>query len=411
VDEKKIEARLIADIILDEGRRFEQLPFAPSDFSGEYRKLYAEIVNQMAEYGSFTAVTLFRGGQTGTLLSEMLQDGCPTTLDLHASHLKRIITEKAIARAKEELISHIKNSNDHDAAIAEFEKNKRDAETRFTDSNNDLMTALQEFEYILKNKKTGETIVTGVQEVDELTCGGLSAEYIILAARPSIGKTAFALQILMSLAQQDIKSCFFSAEMSGTMLVSRLLARIANSDVRHAIRRPESLQEADREALLRCFPNAKYFAERIKTITECNLDKMFVQAKYAVENGAKIVVVDYLQILKGEGRNREQEVSNISRLFKNMSKRLNIPVIALSQLSRDCEKEHRFPRNADLRDSGSIEQDADVIWFLSGDIPDSRNKKVDENKVLLLQTKGRNIGIGIRELNFDKKTQTFSAYS
>ena len=220
----------------------------------------------------------------------------------------------------------------------------------------------------LRERSENPQAVTGVRtgfvELDRILSGMQPTDLLILAARPSMGKTAFALNVMAHAAiHRGVTTAVFSLEMSKEQLVSRLLAseaRVSGSRIRTG-----QLREDDWSHLTKAVEsvsNAPIFIDDAAAQTVGQ-----IRAKCRRIRGLGLVVVDYLQLMRGGGseRNREQEIASISRGLKALAKEMNIPVIALSQLNRDVEKRaDKRPVMADLRESGAIEQDADVIMFL-----------------------------------------------
>lgn len=220
--------------------------------------------------------------------------------------------------------------------------------------------------YINKGQLTG--IATPFPELDEKTAGFQKGDMILVAARPSMGKTTFALNLAQHAALREGKSvAIFSLEMSTDQLVYKILCAEANVDNNNL--RKGDLDETDWDNIARAtgpLSKAKIFID--DTIGISVLEMKSKARRLKIEHGLDLIVIDYLQLMSGNGENRQQEVSEISRSIKIMAKEIGCPVIALSQLSRAPEQrtDHR-PMLSDLRESGSIEQDADLVMFLYRD--------------------------------------------
>jgi replicative DNA helicase len=254
-------------------------------------------------------------------------------------------------------------------------------------------------------------IPTGFKGLDELTSGLQKADLIIIAGRPSMGKTAFALSIAAH-AAVAAKHCtgVFSLEMSKAQLVQRLLCAEARIDM-HRLR-SGTLPKRDYPRLsLAAGPlsEAPLYIDDTPAITVLELRAKARRLK--AQHNLALVVVDYLQLMgsTGNAENRQQEISQISRSLKGLAKELDIPVVALSQLSRAVEQRgtgHR-PQLSDLRESGAIEQDADVVMFVYRDElyhPDDESKK---GKAEIIVGKQRNGPIDTLELAFVKQFAKF----
>lgn len=223
-------------------------------------------------------------------------------------------------------------------------------------------------------------VPTGFTDLDKAVQGFKGGELIIIAARPAMGKTAFALNIATNAARVGKKVAFFSLEMSDLQLMSRIYASLAEIDG-NKLKKPQFITPEEWNII----STAKYstidpLPLYIDESTTSALGEiMWKTRKLKRTIGLDLIVIDYLQLLSIEGNNRDNrqnEVSKISRSLKQLSRELNVPVIALSQLSRSVEnREDKRPLLSDLRESGAIEQDADMIFFLYRDDYYNRNKK------------------------------------
>lgn len=220
----------------------------------------------------------------------------------------------------------------------------------------------------LSNKNESITgIPTGFRDIDRRTAGLHPAELILIAARPGMGKTSFALNIAQNVAVKAKRNvAIFSLEMPGIQIANRLLsceAKVSSEKIKTGnLKEEEWGRIADAMAVL---SEAGIYVDDTSSITVTEIGARC--RKLMLEKGLDLVVIDYLQLMSASGKsggNRQQEISEISRTLKIMSNDLNIPVIALSQLSRSSDKEKREPVLSDLRDSGAIEQDADMVMFL-----------------------------------------------
>ncbi len=223
----------------------------------------------------------------------------------------------------------------------------------------------------IKSSSRGITgVAAGLKKLDEMTSGFQKGDLIVLAARPSMGKTALALRLAHQAAQQGLSVGFFSLEMGAEQLTLRLLSaesRINHQSIRNAtITSDEWIQLTEAAARLSEF---KLFID--DTATQTIMDIRAKARKLKIEHNLQFLVIDYLQLIHGNKRheNRHQEVSEISRSLKALAKELGVPIIALSQLSRAVDSRiDKRPILSDLRESGAIEQDADLIMFLYRDI-------------------------------------------
>ena len=260
------------------------------------------------------------------------------------------------------------------------------------------MNVLEKIEEASKNQGTVTGIPTGFIDLDYKTSGLQPSDFILIAARPSMGKTAFVLNLVDHIAVKKGLPCMvFSLEMSKEQLVNRMLAMESNVDSQKL--RTGTLSDSDWDAVVEgigIIGNSKLIIDDTPGISIMELRSKCRKMK--LEYGLSVVIIDYLQLMSGSGKgggdNRQQEISEISRSLKALARELNAPVIALSQLSRACEtrQDHR-PMLSDLRESGAIEQDADVVMFLYRD--DYYNKDTDmPNIAEVIIAKQRNGPIG-----------------
>lgn len=253
-------------------------------------------------------------------------------------------------------------------------------------------------------------LVTGFKKVDDITGGLQSSDFIILAARPSMGKTSFALNILENVAIKGDKSvACFSLEMSKEQLVQRILSSQTGTDLLKL--RSGKMEEEELKKVITQgdkFKDKKILIDDRAGITVTEMKE--TAKKWKKVHGLDLIIIDYLQLIQGENpntQNRFLEVGEISRSIKMMARELDVPVLALSQLSRSLEmRTNKRPALSDLRDSGALEQDADVIAFIYRDdyyYPDSEKKNIAE---IIIQ-KQRNGPTGTIPLFFRKDITKF----
>jgi len=240
---------------------------------------------------------------------------------------------------------------------------------------------------------------TGFSRLNAISNGWHSPDLVIISARPATGKTAFALNLAVNLAKQNIPVAFFSLEMSTEQLAMRVISSMTGIYSNYLTK--AEIHEGNWKTLLSTDFNLPLYVDDTASLNLLDFKEKVRKAKK--KWGIKAVFVDYLQLMTVYGKgNREQEISTISRTLKAMAKELDIPIIALAQLSRDVEKRNGEPRLSDLRESGAIEQDADIVIALHNEEPESDNPLI---KVLYL--KHRNGEVGFIRLQFEKGKQTF----
>ena len=260
-----------------------------------------------------------------------------------------------------------------------------------------VINALEKIELASKTKGNVTGIATGFVDLDYKMAGLQPSDLILVAARPSMGKTAFVLNIAQYVAfHSNLTTAIFSLEMSKEQLVNRLFSLESRVDAQAL--RSGNLADSDWEKLIEGAGTIGRSNLIIDDTPGISISELRSKCrKYKLEHDLKLVIIDYLQLMSGSGRNsdsRQQEISEISRSLKALARELNVPVIALSQLSRAVEQrpDHR-PMLSDLRESGAIEQDADVVMFIYRDDyynKDSENKNIAE----IILAKQRNGPIG-----------------
>jgi len=307
-----------------------------------------------------------------------LVNGVPTAANI--SYYAKIIKEKAILRklinrATEIVSQSYSNSGDVDEFIDQAERNIFEiSEDRVRPSfypiKELIKASFKTIERLYEKRQLITGVPTGFQRLDELTSGLQPSDLIIIAGRPSMGKTAFALNIAQHASvRATTPAAIFSLEMSKEQLALRMLCSEAKVDA-HRLR-GGFLSEADWPKLTRAagsLSEAPLFIDDTPGISA--LEMRAKARRLKIEHNLGLVIVDYLQLMRGRASadSREQEISDISRSLKALAKELSIPVIALSQLNRRVEERgDKRPQLSDLRESGAIEQDADVILFLYRD--------------------------------------------
>lgn len=296
--------------------------------------------------------------------------------------------------------------------IFDVVKNRRGSE--FKTIQDVLFKAQADLEKLssMKNEITG--VPTGYYDIDKLTSGFHDNELIIIAARPAMGKTAFALNMAVNMAVNAKKSvALFNMEMGAEQLITRMLASVGQ--IESSKLRTGRLEHNDwkrvNEAISR-LADTKIFIDDTPGMT---VSEMRAKCRRLAnsEEGLDIVIIDYLQLISGSARyagQRQQEVSEISRSLKTMAMELGIPVIALAQLSRSVEgREDKRPLLSDLRESGSIEQDADIVAFLYRDDYYNKESAIDEDtsKSEFIIAKHRNGPTATVDMIFKRNTGSF----
>ncbi|WP_270264990.1 replicative DNA helicase [Lactococcus formosensis] len=351
----------------------------------------------------------------------------------NASYYAKIVAEKSLLR---QLITKLTQSvekaySQEDPAedvLAEAEKSLIDVQqgrntSSFRRISDVLSMNLDDLEERAKQKSTITGIATGYPALDAMTTGLHEEELIILAARPAVGKTAFALNIAQNIGtKQDKTVAIFSLEMGAESLVNRMLA--AEGTIESHNLRTGQLNDEEWNQYFIAMGTLSKASIYIDDTPGIKITEIRARSrKLAQETGnLGLIVIDYLQLISGTGReNRQQEVSEISRQLKILAKELKVPVIALSQLSRGVEqRQDKRPVLSDIRESGSIEQDADIVAFLYRDDYYDRARADDDddgfnevpevdNKVEVIIEKNRSGSRGTVELLFLKEYNKFAS--
>jgi len=282
----------------------------------------------------------------------------------------------------------------------------------FTPIKNIIFETFNKIEQLYASKGGITGLPTGFKDFDRLTSGLQPSDLILIAARPSMGKTAFVLNIAQHVAiREKSPVAFFSLEMSKEQLVQRMLCAEAAIDAQRL--RVGELEEKDWKKLVLAADRLSSAPIFIDDTPGISVMEMRAKARrLKVEHGLKLVIIDYLQLMQGHSgyrsENRQQEISEISRSLKALARELNIPVIALSQLSRSVEsRQVKKPMLSDLRESGSLEQDADIVAFLYRE--DYYNPDTDRPNITdVIVAKHRNGPVDTVQLYFHKQFTKFS---
>ena len=407
----------------------------PDDFYREsHRKTFHSMIQLFEKNEPIDLITLtnqLKGTNQldaigGSAYLSSLVDSIPTAANI--TYYARIVKEKAILRrliaTATEIVSRgYENEGDVEDLLDQAEKNIfQITESQIKPSFFRIKSILKESFKTIEKLYESQEIVTGVPsgftDIDKLTSGFQPSDLIIVAGRPSMGKTAFCLNIAQHVAiGKNVPVALFSLEMSKEQLVLRMLCSEARVDA-HRVR-GGFLGETDWPKLTRAagtLSEAPIFIDDTPALSV--LEMRAKTRRIMAEHTLGLVIVDYLQLMRGRGysgrgrggtESREQEISDISRSLKALAKELHIPVIALSQLNRRVEeRQNKRPQLADLRESGAIEQDADVIAFIYRDevydrSEDNQHKGIAE----VIIGKQRNGPVGDVKLAFVDKYASF----
>ena len=333
----------------------------------------------------------------------------PTSANI--KHYANIVAEKATLRRLIRINEEIANpcyvgTESLEDILSDTEKRIFDLVQRrntgeFVPIRQIVMNAMDSIEKASHNKGNVTGVATGFLDLDYRTAGMQPSDLILVAARPSMGKTAFVLNIAQYVAFKQAKTvAIFSLEMSKEQLVNRLFSMESKVDSQHL--RTGNLSDVEWEKLIESAGAIGKSNLIIDDTPGISISELRSKCrKYKLEHNLEMIIIDYLQLMSGSGRStdsRQQEISDISRSLKALARELHVPVIALSQLSRAVEQrpDHR-PMLSDLRESGAIEQDADVVMFIYRD--DYYNKDTEKKGIAeIIIAKQRNGPIGTVEL-------------
>ena len=429
------EQSVLGALLIDKDAVIEVAEFLRADdfYRGHHGTIYAAVLELYERREPVDLVTvsevLERNGHLdavgGSAYLTSLINLTPTAVN--AVHYGRIVERKAVLRnliAAAGRIAGIgyEETADVSAAVDRAEQelfavSQKRIEAGFSPLKALLHSAYDRLDYLHQHKGEISGVKTGFKDLDTLTTGLQRSDLIVLAARPSIGKTSLALNIAEHAAVREGKTVgIFSLEMSKEQLVLRLLSSVANIDSQRL--RTGFLEEMD---FTRLAPAMNNLAEAPIYIDDTpNISTMELRTKarrLQAEAGLDMLVVDYLQLMQStiqsRDANRVQEVSEITRGLKSLARELQVPVVALSQLSRQAEmRESKEPRLSDLRESGSIEQDADLVIFLWREKDHGTEEADADGEVVKLRlAKHRNGPTGELALWFKKRQTRFISYA
>jgi replicative DNA helicase len=425
------EASLLGAILIDSDAIVKVADIVTFDdfYDDKHRRIFEAVVTLYEQHSPIDVLTLsnkltemgfieYVGG--ASYLTE-LTNYVPTAS--HVNQYADIVAQKALRRrlikASQEIVGLGYDETIglqgliENAEIKIFEVSQRHVKQDVTSLENILTESFDRLDELHKDKGKLRGIPTGFKDLDSLLAGFQNSDLMVLAARPSMGKTALALNLAHNVAlESKVPVLIFSLEMSKEQLVDRMLAMSSGVDA-WALR-TGNLTDRDFEKIghaMGTLSEAEIFIDDTPSITVSELRTKARRQAHSKKAG--LIIVDYLQLMSGTAKygggegNRVQEISEISRGLKGVARELNVPVLALSQLSRSVEsRSPQIPQLADLRESGSIEQDSDVVAFIYRE--DYYNAETDRKNIAdILIKKHRNGPTGNVELYFDRDKQRF----
>lgn len=424
------EASLLGAILIDSDAIVKVADLVqPRDFYDErHARIYEATLSLYEKHSPIDVLTLSDQLRSTGMLDMVGGAGYLTELTnfvptaAHADRYAEIIAQKSMRRRLIKASQSITNLGfDESQSLQElienaettlFEVSQQHVKQNIESIENILSSSFDRLDELHKDKGKLRGVPTGYRDLDNILAGLQPSDLLILAARPSMGKTAFALNLAHNVAvKAEMPVLIFSLEMSKEQLVDRLLS--AEAGVNAWNLRTGNLTDDDFERIgqaMGTLSEAQIFIDDTPSITVS--DMRTKARREAHQRPLGLIVVDYLQLMSGGARfggesNRVQEISEISRGLKGIARELNVPIIALSQLSRSVEsRSPQIPQLADLRESGSIEQDADVVAFIYREDyynPETENKNIAK----ILIKKHRNGPTGDVDLYFDREKQRF----
>ncbi len=379
------EMSVLGGVLLENEALNRALEFLTADdfYRESHRKIFKALIslsekNEPADLVTITAVLKERNELEdvgGSTYLATLVDYVPTAANI--VYYCKLVKEKSVARmlikASTEIATSGYEGGDMDMILdraekAIFEISENRSSPSYAAVKDILKDTFKTIEKLYDRKELVTGVPTGYADLDKMTAGMQAGDLVIIAGRPSMGKTAFALNVVeyaTTHASTKVPAVVFSLEMSKESLVQRMLCSVAKVDAGRL--RTGHLGESDWPKLTMGagqLSESPFFIDDTPAISVLELRSKARRLK--AEHGLGLIVVDYLQLMRGSTtENRQQEISEISRSLKALAKELEVPVIALSQLNRSLEsRTDRRPMMSDLRESGAIEQDADVIMFV-----------------------------------------------
>lgn len=414
------EKSVLSSILIDQDALYvaSEIISGKDFYNAVYGKIFETMVEMNGEGKNIDLITLSEELKSKNLPEEITSmDVLDSIMEYSATSVNikqyaNIVKEKSLRRSMiktneriaKECYSDSGNLEDimSEAETAIFNMSQNKGETDFVPIDKVVMNALDKIEATSKMGGTLTGLSTGFIDLDRQTSGLQPSDLIIVAARPSMGKTAFVLNIAEDVAIKKKKSlAIFSLEMSKEQLVNRIFSLESGVDAQ-AIR-TGNLKDAEWIKLIEAADSISKSGLIIDDTPSISIGELRSKCKkYKIEHDISLVMIDYIQLMtgrKGESESRQNEISAISRELKAIARELNVPVIALSQLSRAVEKrDDKRPMLSDLRESGGIEQDADLVMFIYRDEYYNKEASKEPGVAEIIVAKQRNGPVGTVKL-------------
>lgn len=341
-----------------------------SDFVGERNKKIIKAINELKaekqEISMFTVKAKIKanGKQVLDYITSLSEYIRTSNAESVYTQLMELSKKRKLLALMQEKIMDISDCENVDILAQEIVKEINNIEKINEKEKSFLEQVVETMEQIEKNtlERTDYSLYTGIQDLDQKTCGLHKQELTIIGARPGVGKTTLALQIAEHIAEKGIETAIISLEMSDTQIIQKMIAK--RTKINSYKMRMGTMEQADIDAM--AIAGTEISELPIHLITKARTLQHIENIARKLKNRSNLglLVIDYIQLIKNKGKfgNREQEVADITRTLKLLSLELDIPIIGLCQLSRNATRQE--PTLADLRESGAIEQDADNVLFL-----------------------------------------------
>jgi replicative DNA helicase len=341
-----------------------------SDFVGERNKKIIKAINELKaekqEISMFAVKAKIKanGKQVLDYITSLSEYIRTSNVESVYTQLMELSKKRKLLALMQEKIMDISDCENVDILAQEIVKEVNDIEKINEKEKSFLEQVVETMEQIEKNtlERTDYSLYTGIQDLDQKTCGLHKQELTIIGARPGVGKTTLALQIAEHIAEKGIETAIISLEMSDTQIIQKMIAK--RTKINSYKMRMGTMEQADIDAM--AIAGTEISELPIHLITKARTLQHIENIARKLKNRSNLglLVIDYIQLIKNKGKfgNREQEVADITRTLKLLSLELDIPIIGLCQLSRNATRQE--PTLADLRESGAIEQDADNVLFL-----------------------------------------------
>ena len=400
----------------------DDIDLKPDDFANSANRMIFETMIAMENEGMpYDVISLYstlgdRGNEIGGMgyLGNIIRAVAPQNASAYAKIIKDKAKLRKLARIGSEMVERA-HSNETAVDIIDFAQSEVLTLDEEQESNVKTVTELlpgfiDELEARFQNDGELSGLSTGFTDLDKITTGLHDGELIIIAGRPSSGKTSISSNIARYIALGGKSTLFFSLEMPAKQIITREVAAIGGIELNRI--RSGNMEETDfsRVASAMSQLNNQHFLIDDRSGLTVNQIRS-TSRRTKKQHGLDLIVVDYLQLMDGKGDNRTQQIEMISRGLKGLAKELNVPVIALSQLNRSLEQRtNKRPMMSDLRDSGAIEQDADLILFVYRDEVYNEDSP-DKGTAEIIIAKQRNGEIGKVRLVFQGHHCRFNNYS